>query len=335
MPASDRIRASVIVPVYNGARTLGACLRALDAQTVQKDSYEIIVVDDGSTDGSAAVATQHGVTIIRQENAGPAAARNEGVRRAGGQILLFTDADCEPRADWIEQMLSPFEDPTVTGAKGIYDTRQRAVVARFTQAEYEEKYDRLARLPQIDFVDTYAAAYRRDVFMAHGGFDEGFRLDEDQEFSFRLAQAGCKLVFVPQALVYHQHPDTLWKYARRKAGLGYWKVQVHGRHPAKAIRDSYTPETQKVQLILLPLGGVLVAAALLGLAPWLLAALAAGVGLLSTVPLMRKAARLGWAVVLATPALALVRALALDIGVLWGLLGQLGQGRGGQQRRGS
>jgi GT2 family glycosyltransferase len=149
------------------------------------------------------------VTVIHQEHAGAAAARNRGARQARGQVFLFTDADCEPAHDWIEQMLAPLADPEVMGVKGLYRTRQRSAVARFAQAEYEEKYDRQKRVEQIDFVDTYAAAYRRGVFGAHGGFDPEFLLDEDQEFSFRLARAGCKLVFNPAAVVYHQHPGTV------------------------------------------------------------------------------------------------------------------------------
>ncbi len=315
--------ASVIVPVFNGADTLGDCLQALAHQTVGAERYEIIVVDDGSTDGSAEVAARYGVTVIRQEHTGAAAARNRGAQWARGQILLFTDADCRPEQDWIEQMLAPFAEPDVVGVKGAYRTQQRSPVARFTQAEYEEKYGRLARQKRIDFVDTYAAAYRRDLFLAHGGFDPAFLLDEDQEFSFRLARAGCKLVFAPAAVVYHRHPATVWSYARRKVKLGRWKVQVHARHPAQALRDSYTPWMQKAQLVLLPLAGTAVLGAALGLLPWAMPALLAGLGLATTLPLLLRATRQGWPVAAATPPLALVRALALTIGLMWGLLEQI------------
>jgi len=310
--------------VYNGATTLDACLRALAMQTVDPSRYEVIVVDDGSTDGSAEIAAEHGMTLIRQARQGAAAARNRGAQQAHGLILLFTDADCEPLPTWIEEMLAPFADSAVAGAKGTYRTRQQSLVARFTQAEYEEKYDRLARLERIDFVDTHAAAYRRDLFLEAGGFDASFpaALVEDQELSYRLAERGHKLVFAPAACVYHQHPATTWHYARRKIQLGRWKVRVHLRHPAKAVRDSYTPWTQKAQLVLLPLFAGFAAAAALGSAPWLIAAGLAGLGLGSTLPLLRKAVRFGWPVVLVTPLLVLVRALALDLGMAWGAVTQ-------------
>jgi cellulose synthase/poly-beta-1,6-N-acetylglucosamine synthase-like glycosyltransferase len=316
--------ASVIVPVFNGAETLDACLSALAAQTVEKDSYEVLVVDDGSTDGSGQVAVSHGVTVIRQDHTGAGAARNRGASVARGQILLFTDADCEPLPDWIEQMLAPFSDPGVSGVKGVYRTCQRSLVARFAQAEFEEKYRRLAREGQIDFVDTYAAAYRRDVFCEHGGFDARFLLDEDQELSYRLARAGCKLVLALEAMVRHRHPPTVWSYARRKVQLGRWKVRVLSRHREKAFQDSYTPWTQKAQIALLPLAGAGAAAAAIGLTSWLPAALLAVMGLISAVPLTAIARRQSWPVAICAPPLVLLRALALGLGLVWGMTTRAG-----------
>jgi glycosyltransferase involved in cell wall biosynthesis len=320
--------ASVIVPVFNGAKTLDACLDALSAQRkpmVGADSYEVIVVDDGSVDGSAEIAAQHGVTVICQDHAGVAVARNQGAQQARGQLLLFTDADCEPLPDWVEQMMAPFADADVIGVKGAYRTRQRSLVSRFAQAEYEEKYARLRKRGQIDFIDTYAAAYRRDVFLAEGGFNPEFLRNQDQEFSFRLARSGHKLVFAPQAVVYHQHPTTVWRYAWRKVRVGRWKVRVHALHPSKAFRDSYTPWTQKAQIVLVPVTGMAAAAAVLGLIPaaaaWASAAIAAVLGFITCAPLMMNATRHGWQVSLIVPLLAFVRALALGLGIIWGLLG--------------
>ncbi len=311
------LRASVVVPVYNGRRTIGACLRALSTQNVDGRHYEVIVVDDGSTDGSAETAAGHCNSVLRQRHEGAASARNRGAREARGEILLFTDADCEPAPDWIQKMLSPFEDPELAGVKGAYRTRQRSLVARFTQAEFEEKYDRLQRTPRIDFVDTYSAGYRRDAFLELGGFDPGIRYAEDQEFSFRMARAGHKMVFEPAAIVYHHHPNSIWRYGRRKAQFGRWKVAVLRRYPSKVLRDSYTPWTQRAQLVLVPLLFAMAMAASAVL-PWWLVLVPAGLGLLSAFPLMIKAAHQGWQVAALSPALVLLRALALDIGLIWG-----------------
>jgi glycosyltransferase involved in cell wall biosynthesis len=325
---------SIVIPVYNGAETLPACLQALQAQTLPTDQYEVIVVDDGSTDDTAEVARSLGVQVVSQPNAGPAAARNRGADLARAPILLFTDADCAPAPDWAERMAAAFTRPTgpagpsaseraeVAGAKGVYRTQQRELVARFVQAEYEDRYDRMRTLEAIDFVDTYSAGYRRDVFLASGGFDTSFPTAsvEDQEFSFRLTETGHRLVFVPRAQVFHIHDRTPGEYARRKFWIGYWKVRVMHAHPDKLVRDSHTPQVLKLQVGLATLGTLLLLGgvfswwlALAGLVAW--AAL-----LLSGLPFLAKLLRRDPAVTLVAPLLLFVRAWALGLGFLAGLL---------------
>jgi GT2 family glycosyltransferase len=322
---------SVIVPVYNGSRLLPGCLSALQQQTRRPD--EIIVVDDGSTDDTFAVAGRLGVTVLSQPNAGPAAARNLGARVARGRLLLFTDADCVPASDWVERMVAPFTDPGLAGAKGEYRTRQQELVARFVQQEYQDRYDRMAGLAYIDFVDTYSAAYRRDIFLALGGFDVTFPTAsvEDQEFSFRMARQGYRLVYVAGALVYHRHDRTLGEYIRRKFWIGYWKARVMRRYPAKLARDSHTPQVLKVQMGLAALGGaLLVAGSLAGSRPARLGgglawALLAGSGLGFYLKILRRDAP----VLVIAPVLLFARAWALGLGFLAGSLRLLDRARTG------
>ncbi len=251
------LKASVIVPVYNGARTLERCLSALFNQSVPRAQYEVIVVDDDSTDNTSAMASRFPVRLLAQEHRGPAAARNLGIANASSEIVLFTDADTEPTHNWIETMLAPFfADPQLAGAKGTYRTQQPEWIARFVQIEYEEKYARMARARVVDVIDTYSAAYRRELFAREGGFDEAFpsASAEDREFSFRLAKKGYRLAFVPAAIVYHQHVTEIGAYCRRKFKYGYWNVRVHRQYPAKVVSDAHTPPTLKFQVItVLPL----------------------------------------------------------------------------------
>ncbi len=313
---------SVVVPAYNAEETLEDCLAALEAQTVDGQRYEVIVVDDGSEDATAEIARSHDVRLIRQENAGPAAARNRGARAAEGELLLFTDADCAPAPDWIARMREPFEDAEVVGAKGVYRTRQRSLVARFVQLEYERKYARMARQASIDFVDTYSAAYRRDVFLANGGFEAAFATSsvEDQELSFRLARKGYRMVFVPEAAVYHVHDVTPLAYARRKATIGIWKALLLRWHPERAVRDSHTPQVLKLQLALAAAACLCLAVVPLWRpAGWAaLGALALLYG--SALPFLVEIVRKDPAVALAAPLLLLLRALALGGGLAVGLV---------------
>jgi glycosyltransferase involved in cell wall biosynthesis len=316
---------SVIIPVYNGSRTLPACLQALQRQTRPPD--EIVVVDDGSTDDTAAIAATFGVIVLSQSNAGPAAARNRGAQAAEGDILLFTDADCVPATDWVDRMAAPFADPTVAGTKGEYRTRQRELVARFVQQEYQDRYDRMVGQSSIDFVDTYSAGYRRHLFLAAGGFDTLFPTAsvEDQEFSFRLAERGYRLVYVPGAVVYHQHDRTVGEYIRRKYWIGFWKALVTRRHPAKLARDSHTPQVLKVQMVLAALGGTLLLGSSLATSKTSRVARAGGwlswvFLLLSGIRFYSKIGRRDAPVLTVASSLLFLRAWALGLGFLLGNL---------------
>ncbi len=321
--------ASVIVPAYNASTTIHRCLAALVRQIIRREKYEILVVDDGSTDDTAArAAAVDGVRVIRTTHLGAAAARNRGAQSARGDILLFTDADCEPTANWIAQMLAPFAASNIGGAKGAYRTRQGELVARFVQCEYAEKYARMAGAPWIDFVDTYSAAYRREVFLGSGGFDESFPAAcvEDQEFSFRLAEQGAQLVFVPAAIVHHRHVASLAAYARRKFWIGYWKVKVHRRHPGKAWRDSHTPPTEKFQVLLIP--AIIAALCAVSFSPPMgfLAALLVAIFVFSALPLVLSIARRDAAVALVAPGMIVIRAASLACGLFVGMGAEIGRG---------
>jgi glycosyltransferase involved in cell wall biosynthesis len=323
---------SVIVPAFNAADTLDLCLDALAQQTISASAYEVLVVDDGSSDATPTRAGAHpGVRVLTQAHAGPAAARNLGAQEARAEIVLFTDADCAPAPDWIEQMTAAFSAesdgaPSIAAVKGTYRTLQKEMVARFVQEEYEEKYRRMARRETIDFVDTYSAGYRRDVFLENEGFDSRFPVDsvEDQEFSFRLARRGYRMVFAPRAQVTHWgHAKSLAAYCRRKYKIGYWKVVVVRRYPGTLWSDSHTPPSLRMQVTL---SGLLVVC-LLGAMLWpLLAWGGVAVVLLflsTTLPFCREAWRKDRAVALAAPFLLLARALALGTGFLVGLVSSL------------
>ncbi len=274
------MRASVVVPAYNAQDTLGKCLEAILSQTVPRDMYEVIVVDDGSTDRTEEVARQYGVKVLKQHHQGPATARNLGLREAKGAVILFTDADCAPAPDWLEKMLTPFSEDRIVGVKGAYMTHQRGVIARFAQIEYETKYDRMRKQRYIDFIDTCSAAYTTEIIRSCGGFDPAFptSANEDIDLSFRLAKRGHKMLFAPEAIVFHIHPDSIWAYLKRKFKVGYWRALLYARHPDKVIRDSHTPQSLKAQVILgLALLALVIPALMLrGLVLWAEVALLAG-----------------------------------------------------------
>jgi lipopolysaccharide/colanic/teichoic acid biosynthesis glycosyltransferase/glycosyltransferase involved in cell wall biosynthesis len=318
-------RISVVVPAYNAASTITDCLTGLLSQTIPNSAYKVIVVDDGSEDETYEMARRFPVLVLRQAHRGAAAARNLGIEHATGELVLFTDADCVPTSDWIERMAEPFEDPSVAGVKGVYATGQQQLLPRFVQAEYAERYARMAGYSTIDFVDTYSAGYRRSVLLSVGRFDTRLpgAIVEDQELSFRVAEAGYRLLYVPGAVVFHNHPTTIGAYFRRKFAIGYWKVPVHRRHPGKLLSDSHTPQVLKAQIVLVGLGLVSIGGWLLGLHTGLLLLAAIGLFLLSTLPFIRRCWRRDRAVAVVSPTILLWRSIALGSGLAAGTLGWL------------
>ena len=313
------IQASVIVPAYNAASTIATCIESLLAQRTA-DTFEIVVVDDGSTDDTAEIARRYSeVKILQPPNRGAAAARNLGALEARGHVLCMIDADCVATPGWLAALEAAIR-AGADGAKGTLLSKQKEVVARFTQLEYEDRYDRMDPARPIDFIDTGSAAYRRDLFLKVGGFDENLVEDEDQELSFRLAERGGNLRFVPEAKVYHRHPTTPLAYARRKFDIGRWKVMVLLRHPTKAVSDSHTPQAVKAQMLLFPGIASLALASLFKREMLRFCLFLFAMFLASAAPFMLKVIHKDPQVALLTPFLLCLRAASLGTGLLYGLI---------------
>lgn len=320
---AQSVRYSIVVPTYNSQQTIASCLESLVNQTMPKEYYEILVVDDGSTQAIPPLLEQNPeIRLVRIAHGGPAAARNAGVQAALGDIVAFTDSDCAPSPDWLEKIVKPFRSKHVVGVKGTYRTHQKEPVARFVQLEYQYKYVRMGRMPRVDFIDTYSAAYRRDIFLQNGGFDTSFTVPsvEDQEFSFRLAQKGYLLEFKPGAAVYHRHDRNLFEYWKRKFGIGYWKAYMLRWLPQKTFTDSHTSPSQRWQIGFL---GLTVLCLLLSLFKseflWLSLA-SAVIFLLTGLPFMNFVVRRDPLIGLYTPFMLVVRAAALGAGLATGFV---------------
>lgn len=250
----NEFRVSVIIPSYNNEKIISRCLEAVENQSLNRSDYEIIVVNDGSADNTEEeVRKFNDVQIINIEHSGPSVARNSGAKHAKGEILVFTDSDCLPTHNWLEAMTDPFSQTDIVGVKGIYCTKQTKIISNFVQLEYEYKYERMKKQTYIDFIDTYSAAYKKDVFLANGGFDSTFTHPsvEDQELSFRLSRKGYHMIFEPKAVVQHWHDETIREYWQRKFSIGFWKAVMLRWLPEKMVSDSHTSPSQRWQIVLL------------------------------------------------------------------------------------
>ena len=204
---------SVIIPVYNAKNYLNLCLLAL-SKTSYTD-YEIIVVDDHSSDGSAEVAKKYGVSIYRRpKQTGPAGARNYGAQQARGDILLFIDADVVVPESTIGQIAAKFEMcPDIAALFGSYDS---APSATNFMSQYKNLFHHFVHQKSNYRSDSFWAgcgAVRKEVFQKVGGFNATKYTKpciEDIELGYRLKENGYEVILYKQLQVKHLKKWTLW-----------------------------------------------------------------------------------------------------------------------------
>ncbi|MBI3044086.1 MAG: glycosyltransferase [Betaproteobacteria bacterium] len=203
---------SVIIPNRNGANTIARCLEATFAS--RYPSFEVIVVDDASADGSVEAIQRFPCRLIRlARRHGAAGARNAGAAHARGDLLFFTDADCLPREDTLAtacRALSRRKPATVAGGTYTPLPHDDTFFSRFQSVFIHHFETKRADAP--DYVATHALAIRAGTFHRHGGFAEGFLpILEDVEFSHRLRRTGCRLVIDPTIQVRHVFNFNLFR----------------------------------------------------------------------------------------------------------------------------
>ena len=225
------MRASVIVPSYKRREALEHCLRFLLAQTIAPERYEIVVVDDGSGDDTAAFMTAvverhpHVRFARHDRNRGLSAARNTGIRAASGEVVIMLDNDMEPEPGFVEAHLRRHEaEPGALGVVSNVRLADDRIAGRNFGRYLQERYlgFRPAReRAQMDYEDLPARCFaggvssvRRETILALGGFDEriqGYGA-EDEKMGHTLRQAGVRLVFEAAARVVHHDDVSLPRY---------------------------------------------------------------------------------------------------------------------------
>ena len=200
---------SIVICTYNRADSLERALRSLACQTLPSNRFEVVVVDDGSTDGTEAVYKAmsrrlHNLKYISSgTNVGTSRARNLGVGSAKGDQVLFTDDDCIAREDWVERMSSALErEPVVAGAIRSDESDYLKLCHNIAQF-HPFMTGRNSGSPQ--FIAGANMGFRRAVLLELQGFYEGQRLAQDMEIVLRARSAGYHVFFAPDAIVTHDH----------------------------------------------------------------------------------------------------------------------------------
>jgi glycosyltransferase involved in cell wall biosynthesis len=227
---------SIIVPTYNRPRRLGSCLRALADLDYPRHRYEVIVVDDGSTqpctDIVAGFADEICVQMISQENQGPAVARNNGARRANGRFLAFTDDDCAPATSWLMKLADKLNNEPqkmVGGYTRNSLSRNPFSITSQLLIDYLYRYHNHTE-SRARFFTSNNFVVSADLFWQVGGFDETMPLaaGEDREFCDRWLENGFGMIYLPRAVIFHAHKLGVRSFLQQhfNYGRGAWQYRA-------------------------------------------------------------------------------------------------------------
>ncbi len=335
-PSSTPPTFSAIVPVRNASRTIETCLKALRA--AGGDELDLVVVDDGSTDGSAQRARPFADTLVSSDCRGAAGARNVGARHAGGDVLVFTDSDVVVPPHSFSVLRDVFVAAGAPDAvQGVYSAEcpHRNAASQYKNLYYHFSWTRRVRDVRLASAATFFLAIRRDAFFGIGGFDERIHEPtvEDADLGYRLLRGGGTVLLDTRLQVVHDRRYTLAQLLLYDHRLAAAKTRFILRQVARRDvsvirpRDGWAVSTARAgemkawlaSLGLIPVGMV---AAVMGV--WPIAALAAvGIVLLHLPFLLFVAKAGGIGLACKTGLITFADAAMVDAGIIWGLLSYL------------
>lgn len=234
---------SIVIPAHNEEKWIAACL-----ESVLRDSYpckEVIVVDDGSTDSTSEILKSFPVTVVRNEKpVGPSSARNIGVKRVKGEIIVFIDAHCiVDDEQWIEKFLRFFRDPEVGAVAGYLERKPSRIGASLT----------FRTSTQQRLIKSANAAYRKEVLEQVGGFDPSLEWVGDAALTYKVRRSGWKIVHSRDIEVVHA--EKLWSIKRAFFyGTGFFPLRKRFPREISIKIDRKFPHSSMGMGLLLILG---------------------------------------------------------------------------------
>ena len=237
---------SVIVPFYNSKRYIVECVEGLLLQTYPMENYEVVMVNNNSTDASAEIVKRHlRIKLVSEEKQGAYAARNRGLREAKGEIIAFIDPDCVPSNDWLKEIAAAMDNSDVGVILGSHELARDSLCFSMLSAYENEKnnYAFNSKIKELYYGHTNNMAVRRRLFDEIGTFVERYR-GADTIFVRQCVDSySCEIVrYLPQIRVRHMEIDSLSKL--------YQKFFIYGRSRRKYKHIAYTrPLTNQERLL--------------------------------------------------------------------------------------
>jgi cellulose synthase/poly-beta-1,6-N-acetylglucosamine synthase-like glycosyltransferase len=213
---------SVIVPVRDGESTIADCLDAILANDYPPDRREVLVVDNGSSDRTAALIQARPVRYLHEPRRGVSHARNQGIAESDGEILAFVDADCLVEPQWLTELARAFDDPEVGAVAGDLQHAPPSTPAERQSARLLGNWQRFAFNSNPAYPITANAAYRRDVIDRIGAFDPHMTRAQDVELGLRFQQhSDLRLAYAEHATARHRNRTTWRGFFRQQLGWAY------------------------------------------------------------------------------------------------------------------
>ncbi len=235
------ISVSLIIPTYNNGSTLRPCLESIKKQSLVPN--EIIIADGHSTDDSINIAKEYDCKIVYEDRGTRAAACNEALKIAQGDIIVFTDSDVVTDKEWLENLVETFNkmDSEVACVAGPHlEYPNESLFGKAVSAIYNTVFggrwsDQVKSIfdNKERFIQSAAgcnAAYRREALEEVLPFNESLLTAEDTDINYRLTQKGKKLFFTPSAIVYHQRPQKHKAFRNKSKKYAIGKIQFFRTH---------------------------------------------------------------------------------------------------------
>jgi GT2 family glycosyltransferase len=232
-------RVSVVVCSCNGAPTLRDCLDGL--LELDYPDYEVIVVNDGSTDTTASIAAEYPFLLLNTPNRGLSCARNTGLHTAGGEIVAYIDDDARPDPHWLRYLAATFmeDDWAAVGGPNLTPPGDAAVADCIANAPGGPNHVLLSDR-QAEHVPGCNMAFRRSTLEQLGGFDPQFRsAGDDVDICWRLQEHGLGIAFSPAAVVWHHRRHSVRGFLRQQSTYGKAEALLERKWPEKYNRTGH------------------------------------------------------------------------------------------------
>lgn len=225
---------SIIVPVYNGEKTLSLCLDSLINLDYPKEQLEIIVVDNNSRDRSKDIIKRYPVKYLFEEKKGTAHALNKGIQVSSGSLVASIDADCIADANWIKNMVNAFTSEDIGGCGGkVLVYNPTTFVERYIQENSNLFFNERSiqsNISLLPFITDCNAMYRKNILQKAGLFDPNIFFLQDVDMSWRIFLMGYQIKYVSNALVYNKVWDDLISFFIRQFKIFYYKPFLFNKY---------------------------------------------------------------------------------------------------------